>query len=114
MAKLQELQEITGERAMPGINKMAKEEGIKDILDKFADRTTMHGPERLSSAKSLKANIFWSLVCLGSLGMLFYMLTTIIIQYMSFQVLVNVKEVRKPYLVVHVFANCVLRVHGKS
>ena len=73
---------------------MAGKEGIKDILDKFAKRTTLHGAGRLSSAKSLKLKFFWSLVCLGSLGMLLFMLTSIIINYLSFKVITNIREVR--------------------
>ena len=71
-------------------------EGVKKILEDFSNRTTMHGMGTLSSAGSLKAKLFWSGVCLGSLGMFLFMLSGLVIQYLSFPVMVNVQEVRKP------------------
>ena len=63
---------------------MTGKEGIENILDKFAKRATLHGAGRLSSAKYLEVKDFWSLVyiCLGSLGMLSFTLTSIIFEYL--------------------------------
>ncbi len=73
---------------------MEKTAGIKSIFHYFGERTSMHGAGQLSSAKSIKAKVFWSLACLGSIGMLFYMLTSIIIEFFNFNVMVNIKEVK--------------------
>ncbi len=70
-----------------------KEEGMKHIVSHFADSTSMHGLGRLNSAKSIKARVFWSLVCLSSMGMFCFMLSRIVRSYLQFNVVVNVQEV---------------------
>ncbi len=72
---------------------MAKTGGIKNIFEGFAVSTSMHGLGTLVSAKSLKGRIFWSTVCVGSMGMFLYMLSRIVQKYLQFPV--NVKISRR-------------------
>ncbi len=66
---------------------------MKKIISDFANRSTMHGIGSLNSAGSLKAKVFWSLVCLASMGMFCFMLSRIVRRYLEFNVVVNVQEV---------------------
>ncbi len=73
---------------------MAKKEGkINKVFSNFAAQTSMHGLGSLSSASSRKSKMFWSLVCLSSMGMFCFMLTRIVKRYLEFNVIVNVEEV---------------------
>ncbi len=67
---------------------------IKKMLLGFTERTTMHGMASISSAKSKKARVFWSVVCLASMGMFIFMVSRLVIHYLSFPVVVVVEEVR--------------------
>ncbi len=69
--------------------------GMKTIFGRFAGNTSMHGIGTLASAQSIKAKVFWSLVCLSSMGMFLFMLSRIVQQYLAFPVNVNVQEVSK-------------------
>ncbi len=74
---------------------MAKKDGeINNIISNFAGRTSMHGLGSLSTAGSRKAKVFWSLVCLSSMGMFCFMFSRIVKRYLEFNVVVNVEEVR--------------------
>ncbi len=66
---------------------------VKKMFASFAGKTSMHGAGFLASAGSLKARVFWSLVCLASMGMFVFMLSGLVIHYLSFPVLVKVEEV---------------------
>ncbi len=66
---------------------------IKKIIVDYAGRSTMHGLGFLASAKSLKVRVFWSIVCLTSMGMFVFMLISLVIHYLSFPILVKVQEV---------------------
>ncbi len=77
---------------------MAKKGEMKRIFGNFADKTSMHGIGSLSSAGSVKARVFWSCVCLGSMGMFLFMLSRIVRQYLAFPVNVNVQEVSSSLL----------------
>ncbi len=72
---------------------MAKNAGMRNIFEDFAGRTSTHGIGTLASAGSLKAKLFWSAVCLGSMSMFLFMLSRIVKQYLEFPVLVIVEEV---------------------
>ncbi len=73
---------------------MAKKDSeMNKIISNFAGRTSMHGLGSLSSAGSRKARLFWSLVCLASMGMFCFMLSRIVKRYLEFSVIVNVEEV---------------------
>ncbi len=67
---------------------------IKKTLANYAERSTMHGIAFIASARSLKARVFWSVVCLASMGMFIFMVSRLVIHYLSFPVMVTVKEVR--------------------
>ena len=72
---------------------MAGKGGVRKIFGSFAGNTSMHGIGTLASAGSIKAKVFWSVVCLSSMGMFLYMLSRIVQQYLAFPVNVNVQEV---------------------
>ncbi len=74
---------------------------MKKILEKFAGRSSMHGIGFLASASSGKARIFWSSVCLFSMGMFVFMLSRLVVKYLSFPVLVTVEEVSATFKVCH-------------
>ncbi len=78
---------------------MVKKEGIVKIFSSFADRSTMHGIGSLASARSLKVKLFWSCVCMASMGMFLFMLTRIVKRYLEFNVVVNIEEVY--YFIIH-------------
>ena len=67
---------------------------MKKIFVGFSSMTSMHGMGFLSSAKSFKAKVFWSVACLASMGMFVFMLSRLVILYLSFPVVVKVEEVR--------------------
>ncbi len=67
--------------------------GMKNGFDRWASRTTMHGMGTLASAQSVKAKVFWSGVCVTSMGMFMYMLSRLIIQYLEYGVNVKIEEV---------------------
>ncbi len=67
---------------------------MKKMCVDFSSRTSMHGMGFLASARSLKAKVFWSVVCLASMGMFVFMLSRLVILYLSFPVVVKVEEVR--------------------
>ncbi len=69
---------------------------IKKMFANYAERSTMHGIGFISSSRSLKARIFWSVVCLASMSMFIFMLSNLVIQYLQFNVLVRVDEVSDP------------------
>ena len=74
--------------------KMAKSKGgTKRIISNFAAASTMHGIGSLNSARSFKDKVFWSIVCLASMGMFCFMLSRIVMRYLEFSVVVNVQEV---------------------
>ncbi len=66
---------------------------MKNIFDHWAGRTTMHGMGSVASAGSFKSKLFWSGVCVGSMGMFVYMLFRLVIQYLEYGVNVKVEEV---------------------
>ncbi len=70
-----------------------KDVKMNKIISNFAGRTSMHGLGSLSSASSRKAKVFWSLVCLSSMGMFCFMLSRIVKRYLEFDVIVNMEEV---------------------
>ncbi len=70
---------------------------IKKIFIRFTERTTMHGMASISSAKSQKARVFWSVVCLLSMGMFIFMVSRLVIHYLSFPVVVRLEEVSNSY-----------------
>ncbi len=67
---------------------------MKKIFNIFSDRTSIHGMRFLASARTMKTKLFWSAVCMGSMGMFVFMLSRLIITYASFPVLVKVEEVK--------------------
>ncbi len=74
---------------------MEKEkDAMSHIFSSYASRTTMHGMGTLAAAQSLKAKLFWSCVCAGSMGMFVFMLSRLVIQYLSYPFNVKVEEVR--------------------
>ncbi len=75
---------------------MVDKKGMKKIFGSFAGRTTMHGIGSLASAHSLKARVFWSIVCVSSMAMFLFMTSRIVRHYLSFPVNVNIREVRQP------------------
>ncbi len=72
----------------------SKKVGMGNIFEDFASRTTMHGMNTLASAPSIKAKMFWSVVCLGSMAMFSFMLSRLVKQYLEYPVNVNIEEVR--------------------
>ena len=73
---------------------MAKHDiNVKRILSRYAEQTTMHGLGFLASSRTIRARVFWSVICLFSMGMFVFMLSRLIFQYFSFPVLVKVQEV---------------------
>ncbi len=80
---------------------MANLSGMKRIFGNFASSTSMHGIGSVSSARSLKVRIFWSIVCLSSMGMFLYMLSIIVKQYLAFPTVVNVEEVSISFITFH-------------
>ncbi len=72
---------------------MAKKGRVKGILTDFSGRTSMHGLGTLSSAESIKGKLFWSVVCLASMGMFLFMLSRIVKQYLAYPVNIQVEEV---------------------
>ena len=70
---------------------------MKKMLVRFTERTTMHGMASISSAKSQKALVFWSVVCLASMGMFIFMVSRLVIHYLSFPVVVRVEQVSNNY-----------------
>ena len=59
----------------------------------FAETTSMHGIPSLIKATSHKSKFFWLAVCTIGLGMFIFMLTSLIMKYFSFPVVVTVKSV---------------------
>ncbi len=78
---------------------MGRKEGVGKIFGNFANSTTMHGIGSVSGAGSMKARIFWSCVCLGSMGMFLWMLSRLVKQYLAFPVVVNVEEVSISFII---------------
>ncbi len=72
---------------------MAKKSGVKNIFEGFAGNTSMHGLGTLASAGSWKGRVFWSGVCLSSMGMFLFMLSRIVKQYLSYPVNISIQEV---------------------
>lgn len=72
---------------------MAKK-SVKQSVQSFADKTSMHGVPSLVKAHNPRAKLFWSVVCLVAMGMFIFMLISLILKYFSYPVIVKVDQVR--------------------
>ena len=66
---------------------------VKEAVNNFADKTSMHGVPSLVRARNPRAKLFWSVVCIVAMGMFIFMLISLIIKYFSFPVIVKVDQV---------------------
>ena len=71
---------------------------VKEAVNSFADKTSMHGVPSLVRARNPRAKLFWSLVCVVAMGMFIFMLISLILKYFQYPVIVKVDQVSISYL----------------
>ena len=71
---------------------------VKEAVNSFADKTSMHGVPSLVRARNPRAKLFWSLVCVVAMGMFIFMLISLILKYFQYPVIVKVDQVSILYL----------------
>ena len=71
---------------------------VKEAVNSFADKTSMHGVPSLVRARNPRAKLFWSLVCVVAMGMFIFMLISLILKYFQYPVIVKVDQVSMFYL----------------
>ena len=67
---------------------------MRENVKTFGQTTSMHGIPWLISARSGKARMFWGLVSLAGMIMFLYMLTSLVIKYFSYPVIIRVDQVK--------------------
>ena len=73
---------------------MKKAKEIKETIITFGDSTSMHGVSNVIKSDSTPGRVMWSVVCLAALAMFLFMLTSLVLQYLSFPVNVQISQVR--------------------
>ncbi len=72
---------------------MANVKSHRGIFSEFGSTTSIHGVPHLISSKSLKQRIFWSIVCLTSSAMFFYLFSKLLGKYYSYPTVINIQKV---------------------
>ena len=70
--------------------------GLRDVLEKFANGTTMHGVPKVINARSTFARCFWSLVCVAAGAMFCMQMSEVLQRYFSYPKKVTVEVVPAP------------------
>ena len=70
--------------------------GLRDVLEKFARSTTMHGMPKIISSHSIFARIFWSLICVAAGAMFCTQISELLQKYFSFPKKVTVEIATGP------------------
>ncbi len=66
---------------------------VKAYLKEWGSMSTMHGIPWLVSARTGKARIFWTVVCILAMMMFIYMLVSLVLKYYQYPVVVKVDQV---------------------
>ncbi|KAK2154562.1 hypothetical protein LSH36_265g03022 [Paralvinella palmiformis] len=69
---------------------------VKEVLDIFANHTTMHGLPKVIHAKSTLSRIFWSIVCIAAGAMFCMQMSEVLRRYFSYPKKVTVEVVPTP------------------
>ena len=70
--------------------------GLRDVLEKFANGTTMHGVPKVINARSTFARCFWSLVCVAAGAMFCMQMSEVLQRYFSYPKKVSTYLSRNP------------------
>ncbi len=72
---------------------MKKTLKLKETIISFGDSTSMVGVNHVTSSDSMSGRLMWSGICLAATGMLIFMLTQLVLQYLAFPVSVQISQV---------------------
>ena len=88
---------------------------VKAYLKEWGSMSTMHGIPWLVSARTGRARIFWTLVCILAMMMFIYMLVSLVLKYYQYPVVVKVDQVSMlPWARRDVFKGYTLGIKGFS
>lgn len=70
--------------------------GVKRVLRRFADSTTLHGAPRIIRAKTWYMRVFWLAVFLAASAMLVYQLAQLIRKFLAFEKRYTIDVINHP------------------
>ncbi len=69
------------------------QQSVKAYLKEWGSMSTMHGIPWLVSARTGRARIFWTVICILAMAMFIYMLVSLVVKYYQYPVVVKVDQV---------------------
>ena len=67
---------------------------LKETTQEFASDTSLHGFPHIVQAKTKLIVGFWTVIFLAALGMFLFMISTLIMTYYSYPIVIVINEVR--------------------